>query len=232
MRDRGRAVRNRISRYEDSDGVHDPQIGDPRDGLKRLWLIDGAYLFSTQGSIRHGYNFDYLRLRKKLEALEGQAFWRAYYLNALQPEGDRNDGMHRFHSWLQSAPPTGPKIITKLYNLRDSDASHAYCRACGSTVQLTCPVAPGYADDGHQLTRRSQKGVDVGIASLALTHVDSYDVLTLSSGDGDLLDAVKYVSDLGKEIELAVFRSGVATELQSWADRIFWIDDFADEVSR
>ena len=197
---------------------------------KRLWLIDGAYLFSTQSSVGQGYNFDYLLLKNRLEKLVGP-FWRAYYLNALQPDSDRNDGMQRFHSWLQSAPPSGPKIITKLYNLRDSDASHAYCRECATTVQLECPAA-GYTTDPHPLTRRSQKGVDVGIASLALTHLDSYDILTLSSGDGDLLDAIRFVSDSGKEIELAVFRSGVATELQSWADRIYWIDDFADEIAR
>ena len=203
---------------------------EPVDGGKRLWLIDGAYLFSTQSSVGQGYNFDYLLLKTRLEQIVGP-FWRAYYLNALQPDSDRNDGMQRFHSWLQSAPPSGPKIITKLYNLRDSDASHAYCRECGTTVQLECPAAD-YTSDAHPLTRRSQKGVDVGIASLALTHLDSYDTLTLSSGDGDLLDAVRFVSDSGKEIELAVFRSGVATELQSWADRIYWIDDFAHEVAR
>ena len=202
----------------------------PADENKRLWLIDGAYLFSTQSSVGQGYNFDYLLLKTRLEQTVGP-FWRAYYLNALQPDSDRNDGMQRFHSWLQSAPPSGPKIITKLYNLRDSDASHAYCRECGTTVQLECP-ASDYTSDDHPLTRRSQKGVDVGIASLALTHLDSYDTLMLSSGDGDLLDAIKFVSDSGKEIELAVFRSGVATELQSWADRIYWIDEFAHEIAR
>ena len=152
------------------------------------------------------------------------------YLNALQPDNDRNDGMQRFHSWLQSAPPSGPKIITKLYNLRDSDASHAYCHGCATTVQLEC-LSPTCTAGVYPLTRRSQKGVDVGLATLALTHLDSYDTLMLSSGDGDLLDAIKFVSDAGKEIELAVFRAGVATELQSWADRIYWIDEFAQRNS-
>jgi uncharacterized LabA/DUF88 family protein len=218
-------MRNRSARYDQPAPDYD--LGPD---VKRLWLIDGAYLFSTQSSVGQGYNFDYLKLKTRLEEMVG-TFWRTYYLNALQPEIDRNDGMQRFHSWLQSAPPSGPKIITKLYNLRDSDASHAYCRECGTTVQLECP-ATDYAADTHPLTRRSQKGVDVGIASLALTHIDSYDTLMLSSGDGDLLDAVKFVSDAGKDIELVVFRSGVATELQSWSDRIYWIDDFAHEVAR
>ncbi len=202
----------------------------PRSEIKRLWLIDGAYLFSTQSSVAQGYNFDYLLLKEKIEEIVGP-IWRSYYLNALQPDADRNDGMQRFHSWLQSAPPSGPKIITRLYNLRDSDASHAYCRECGTTVQLECPSA-GYDRGNHFLTRRTQKGVDVGIASLALTQLHAYDALMLSSGDGDLLDAVRYVSDSGKRVELCVFRSGVATELQSWADQIYWIDEFAHEIAR
>ena len=219
-------MRNRVAdQYADAA----PDYGTA-DDRKRLWLIDGAYLFSTQSSVAHGYNFDYLLLKTRLEQMVGP-LWRAYYLNALQPDSDRNDGMQRFHSWLQSAPPSGPKIITKLYNLRDSDASHAYCHGCATTVQLEC-LSPTCNSGVYPLTRRSQKGVDVGLATLALTHLDSYDTLMLSSGDGDLLDAVKFVSDSGKEIELAVFRAGVATELQSWADRIYWIDDFADDIAR
>lgn len=37
-------------------------------------------------------------------------------------------------------------------------------------------------------------------------------------------------SELGKGIELAVFPDGNSTELQSRADRVLWIDDFADDV--
>lgn len=197
---------------------------------RRLWLIDGGYLFSAQVAVSPGYQFDYLKLRQVLEEMGGP-IWRAYYLNAMGP-GDRENGggQERFHTWLQSAPPSGPKIITMLYNLRDSDVSHAYCKECGLSVNLQCPRA--HTAEHHTLSRRVQKGVDVGLASLALTQINSYDTLTLSSGDGDLLDAIRYISYAGKNVELAVFKYGVATELQSWADRIYWIDDFAEEVAR
>jgi hypothetical protein len=36
--------------------------------------------------------------------------------------------------------------------------------------------------------------------------------------------------ELGKRIELLVFRDGVSTDLQSRADEIRWIDDFAETV--
>ncbi len=79
---------------------------------------------------------------------------------------------------------------------------------------------------------QQQKGVDVGIATLALIHRKKYDTLLLSSGDGDLLDAIEFLSELGNRIELLVFKYGVSTDLQSRADEILWVDDFAEEVRR
>lgn len=77
-----------------------------------------------------------------------------------------------------------------------------------------------------------QKQEDVGIATLALIHKEEYQTLILSSGDSDLLDAVKYLSELGKRIELLVFRLNVSADLQSCANQIYWIDDFAKDVER
>lgn len=106
-------------------------------------------------------------------------------------------------------------------------ADYAYCEQCEKNVKLHCPT-----HDNHHINNRQQKGVDVGIATLALTHMHKYDTLILSSGDGDLLDAIEFLSELVRRIELIVFRNGVSTDLQSRADDIFWIDDFADEVRR
>jgi hypothetical protein len=58
------------------------------------------------------------------------------------------------------------------------------------------------------------------------------DVTLLSCGDGDLIDAIEFLSELGKRIELLVFRYGVSTDLQARADEILWIDDFATDVRR
>lgn len=66
----------------------------------------------------------------------------------------------------------------------------------------------------------------------ALIHRDRYETLLLSSGDGDLLDAVEFLSGHGKRIKLAVFSEGVSTELQARADHVHWINEFADEVRR
>ncbi len=128
------------------------------------------------------------------------------------------------------SPPNGPKIITQLYELKTVRADRGYCDGCGSIQHLRCPNEA--TSQSHRLTREQQKGVDVGLATLALTLSTEYDSLILSSGDGDLLDAVEYLSQRGKNLELVVFKTGVSTELQSRADRIYWIDDFKEMVRR
>lgn len=45
-----------------------------------------------------------------------------------------------------------------------------------------------------------------------------YDVAILVSGDGDLVEAVKAVKDLGKHVELATFAKGRSDELATAAD--------------
>ena len=191
-----------------------------------LWLIDAGYLFSSLALVEPSYQFDYRKLREHIE-MDGP-LWRAYYLNSTpHPPTDAQNG---FHTWLRSAPPYGPKIITQLYELKSVRADHSYCSACASVQQLQCPNHT--ASETHRLTREQQKGVDVGLATRALTLSNEYDTLLLSSGDADLLDAVEYLSQRSKNLELVVFKTGVSTELQSRADRIYWIDDFKESVRR
>lgn len=194
---------------------------------RRLWLIDAGYMIKAQESVRGGYRFSYLKLREYLE--RDGILWRAYYLNSTpNPPSDEQDA---FHVWLRSAAPAGPKIITKLYKLKRTSV-RGYCETCGHSIVPVCPTSPT-----HRLHRQQQKGVDVGLATLALIHAPSYDTLVLSSGDGDFLDAVEHLTEnREKRFELLAFRgnarSGVSTELQARADKIYWINDFADEVAQ
>ena len=151
----------------------------------RLWLIDAGYLWNAQRSVQQNYQFDYLKLRNKLE--QDGNFWRAYYLNSTpNPPTDLQDAFHR---WLRSAPPDGPKLIMKLYELKKILADRAFCKQCNKKVSLSCP-----GGTAHHLANQQQKGVDVALATLALIHRDRYDALVLSSGDGDLLEAVEFLS--------------------------------------
>ena len=201
-----------------------------RSEPKRLWLIDASYLFNAQGSIRRGFRFDYLRLKNVLER-EAGPIWHSYYFNSVRHNGHDDQQPDRFHSWLQSAPPHGPKIITRLYGLKRIETPHAFCTDCHETISPECPNRAA-GDQQHRLEREQQKGVDVGIATTALALHNQYDVLLLSSGDSDLVDAINYLTDAGKQFDLAVFGSGVSTELQSRATNIYWLNTWAAEIAR
>jgi len=192
--------------------------------MRRLWLIDASYIHANNlALLGPNRRVDYLKLRQLLEQELGP-LWRGYFLNAVQDEA--HEARDRFHNWLQSAAPGGPNLIVKLYGLKSERVRNAWCADCGNKVDVSCP----HGGSGHTLLNQRQMGVDVGLATLALIHRERYDSLVLSSGDGDLIDAVEHLSESGKGIELAVFSTGVATDLQARADRIIWIDQHLDAV--
>ncbi|MGD8710042.1 MAG: NYN domain-containing protein [Ectothiorhodospiraceae bacterium] len=192
--------------------------------MKRLWLIDASYIHATNLQLFGPHSrVDYLKLRQLIERELGP-LWRGYYLNSVQNEA--HDARERFHSWLQSAAPGGPNLIVRLYGLKNERVRNAYCQDCGTKVDLQCPQGAE-----HNLVNQRQMGVDVGLATLALVHKDRYDTLLLSSGDGDLIDAVEHLSEQGKGIELAVFNAGVSTDLQARSDRVLWIDEHMEELT-
>lgn len=197
----------------------------PDDPLKRLWLIDASYIHAINLQLYGPQRrVDYLKLRDLAERELGP-LWRGYYLNSIQNEA--HEARDRFHGWLQSAAPAGPNLIVRLYGLKSERVRNAFCQDCGTKVDVHCP----HGGDQHTLVNQRQMGVDVGLATLALVHKERYDRLVLSSGDGDLIDAIEHLSELGKGIELVVFSSGVSTELQARSDRVVWIDDYMDEVA-
>ncbi|WP_440995115.1 NYN domain-containing protein [Arhodomonas sp. SL1] len=193
--------------------------------MKRLWLIDASYIHAVNLQL-FGPNqrVDYLRLRGLIESRFGP-LWRGYYLNGIQNE--THEARDRFHGWLQSAAPVGPNLIVRLYGLKSERVRNAYCQDCGGKVDVTCPRG----GDAHTLVNQRQMGVDVGLATLALVHKERYDTLVLSSGDGDLIDAVEHLSESGKGIELAVFSAGVSAELQARSDQVLWLDEHMDELT-
>ncbi len=68
--------------------------------------------------------------------------------------------------------------------------------------------------------RYQEKGVDmrIGVDMLSAASKNLYDVAILVTGDGDLVEAVKAVKDLGKHVELATFPVGRSDELVTASD--------------
>ncbi|QEI04765.1 NYN domain-containing protein [Pigmentiphaga aceris] len=179
--------------------------------MKTVWIADAAYLFNY-GKSRPG-GIDYLKLKNELERANGEPIHEAYYLNSISEP--LNDAQNSFHSWIKSAAPKGPKMRVQLYKLKDL---HNKCPACS-----------------HQFDRPVQKGVDVGIATLIikLAVQNVYDRLILSAGDGDFEDAISYIkSDLHKQFWLNGATTTLSTDLQSYSDRVLWLDDMTPAIDK
>ncbi len=175
--------------------------------MKRtIWINDGAYLFKASPE-----RFDYLKLKHELEKGAGATFVESYYFGAQSVSTSAQDS---FNKWLKCAPPIGPKMILKLFSLKNT---HIDCPHCGV----------GY-------DKQTQKGVDVGIVTmmLQLAAQNRYDQLVLTSGDGDFANAVEYIKQLGKSFCLAGFKDSVSPDLQCFADTMLWLDDVWENVRK
>ena len=175
---------------------------------KTLWIVDASYLLHAAPK-----HFDYLKLKQILEGCVGAEFKSSYYLNSC---GDPpSEAQNAFHTWLKTAPPQGPKMRVKLYKLKDLQVK---CPSCSSTF-----------------SRDVQKGVDVGIATLIvkLAAQHQFDRLVLCAGDGDFEDAIAFAKEeCGKEIVISGFHNTVSPDLQSYADRVIWLDEHIDAVAK
>ena len=189
----------------------------------RLWIIDAGHLFYAQNSIYQGYRFDYKKLRNKLE--EFGPIWKGYFFQGLPDE--HKSSQASFHKWLSMPSPSGPNLITELYSLKDDTNHKAFCKQCSCKVDLICACC-----GGTDLQRKRQRGVDIGIVMRAIMDIDKYETLLLSAGDGDFVEMVKRLQDRGKRVELAIFQHGIDAELQSLADQVYSLNDFATEIGK
>lgn len=130
---------------------------------------------------------------------------RVYYYNCqLPPEEDvlKREGQQRFFTAIQRTP---------YFELR-----------LGRLVkrETVCPAC------NDRRERYQEKGVDmrIGVDMLAGASKNLYDVAILVTGDGDLVEAVKAVKDLGKHVELATLPIGRSDELANAADVVITLD--------
>jgi uncharacterized LabA/DUF88 family protein len=72
-----------------------------------------------------------------------------------------------------------------------------------------------------------EKGVDVKLAvdMVGFAVKDTYDTAVLISADGDFADAVQYVKDMGKHVEVAYPPTGKLQHLREICDRFIALDD-------
>jgi uncharacterized LabA/DUF88 family protein len=174
---------------------------------RRYWLIDAQCIF--QPALERGLKIDYRRMREWLE--RNGPIVQGYYVDGVPDQV--SEPQRRFHRWLKMGAPVGPQLQTRLHPLKKES--------------VTCPQC------SHEFERLRQKGVDVDVVTLALTLIDRYDTLLLSVGDGDYQDTLEFIRNTrNKRIEVVAFRGTVSADLQAVADRIHWLDDVVEHVTR
>ena len=177
--------------------------------MKTVWIIDGAYLFN----FGKASPFDYLKLKNEMVRLNGGPLYESYFLNSSQDPSAESQSA--FYTWLKSAAPKGPKFRLQLHRL---NYFHSTCPKCN-----------------HPYARQVQKGVDVGIATLImkLAAQNAYERLILSAGDGDFEDAIAYVkSDLQKEVWISGSQANLSADLQSYSDKVLWLEDMLPAIGK
>lgn len=73
-----------------------------------------------------------------------------------------------------------------------------------------------------------EKGVDIQMAvdMLKLAYARAYDVGILVSGDGDFVEVVRVIQDMGMQVENTTFHALSSYRLAQQADRFYALDDF------
>jgi uncharacterized LabA/DUF88 family protein len=178
--------------------------------MRRFWLIDAGYMLEASNEVLKR-RFDYGRVKSVVESQLG-AINEVHFFNS----DNGSASTRQFHYNIGKLG-----FCMHVYTVKTSIKKEMYCKDCGGIVPICCSN-----DSKHSLSNMQQKGVDVGLATLMLTRLNDYDVLVLSSGDKDLLDAVEYAKSQGKDIELAVFKHGVAQRLINLSSQVLYLEQF------
>lgn len=174
------------------------------------WVIDAAYANLASRAV--ALNLDMLKLKRLLEEkVNGKKpLKEGLYLNSVAPE-HQTESLNRFHTYLKSAD--GPQLKVELYGFKKQ--AHV-CPCCKNSSY-----------------RSVQKGVDVAIAMRIIRLAEKYRQVILLAGDADFLDAIRYVKEkLNTNIVIAGFRGSISADLQSYADEVVWLDDYASLLKR
>ncbi len=168
--------------------------------MQTAWYVHGPYMFGTAPG-----DFDYLKLRERLERTLATEFVDCRYFHVGAGHGSRAD--NPFFAWLQRARPQGPHFRLHLVEgAPDKGETAEPARIDEACLSL-----------GFHLMRAAVEGRTRRIV--------------LSAGHRGLDEVVAHLRDrYGLEIWLAGFEAHLSPRLQSLAHGVIRIDDFLDTL--
>ena len=148
-------------------------------------------------------SIDLTKLKNEIQKKYGK-IERAYYFTSL-------DGPNQacFHKWLKSFNGGKMEVVVKPFKYKT-------CESCGNTAIV-------------------EKGMDVGMSTLAikLAHRNIYDTLVLMNGDGDLIDALKYIKDdFNKGLVIIGELETISSDTQCIANDIYVVSDNMEKIRK
>jgi uncharacterized LabA/DUF88 family protein len=138
---------------------------------------------------------DYIKLRREMQ--EWSIPKGRFDRIVFFNSSNGDEPQKRFHESLESK---GFEVI--LYDIKNMNVK---CNKCG-----------------ERFNRQVQKGVDIGICTTILTA--NYKRLVLTAGDGDFIDAVRYVQGQFKEVYVSGYANSMCKEFREEADQIKFIE--------
>lgn len=175
---------------------------------KPAMIIDGSYIVKSVPA-----HIDYKKMKSKIEELIGAEIDESFYFNSYK-NGQQNVDQDKFHNWMKSAAPVGPKISPMLYPLKAVNYSCEHCN--------------------KRNTKSVQKGVDVAMATMMfrLAYHRRTETIVLVAGDGDLASAVNFLKDLDQKFIMVGFKDTMSPDLQTLANKIIFLDDIFDFIKK
>lgn len=152
---------------------------------RMICFIDNSNIFKGQEFA--GWRIDWAKFQNFLQ--ESGQLWRTYFFASVQEPIP--DNQKDFYTFLR----IGLRWEVHTYAL--------------GWRNLTCPACQ------HSESTYVEKRVDVGLSlrMVSLAMHNAFDTALLVSGDGDYVEAVQYVKDVGKRVEVIAWQNNVAAEL-------------------
>lgn len=172
---------------------------------RTICFIDNSNAF--MGMLEKKWRVDWEKFEKKLE--EKGEIWQTHFFASEDdpPRAIQTD----FYRFLKD----GLRWEPHLYDLGFKTIK---CPLCRKTV-----------------TAKTEKGVDVGVATKMLTLGinKAYDTAILVSGDKDYLETVKFIKNLGLRVEVIGWKYSMSSELaQESSSEIIYFDDIKADVEK
>ena len=184
--------------------------------MRAMWLIDGSYIYWSAKSYQsanpsyQNMSIDYLKLKKELIKTFSFTAMDSFYFNSTPDPAA--DAQNSFHSWLKSPEASGgPNIRVKLYSIKEKWPECPKCK--------------------ERFPVKVQKGVDIGIATIALRFYQKYDALVFSTGDGDFEDAIRFLAeDNDKKVFIAGFDGSISPDIMQFSSDVYFLNKHYHDI--